>query len=366
MTNLTRKFQQLVADANVDDSVRIGGVGKKQKVEDWLIRDSFMAECKELYAFVQDLQNNLNGMIKMTHGAGKRANLAISADDNELEEFDVEFRLQLQKNVNKYRQLEQYETRRTQLIDDQLNTLSGNLAGWFHGDQKLIKQYHLLNNKFRNGVLNSLNLIIHDLSNKFARLQQERLENKRKLDTLQFLQDGSAMLDTAMIESNPISTVNSNEMLNLNSNSKSGSNLSVNLVNVSPTITTTNEMGNVTDEVKEYEEIMSFLSQEQIQILETEHQELLNQKDQQLKDVQKINNTLMDIMSIQNELSQHLQVQSQNVNNMLDNQDEIEMNIEKGNKQLNSAKRKASRTAMWTKWLAILLTIIILWFDFIN
>lgn len=320
MTDLTSEFRHLVGHTEQK--------GRKAAPA-WLIRDSFLAECRQLYVFVSNLQSTLRVLETQRNS---------QQDEEELDQLDVEFRLQLQGNVNKYRQLEQYETKRRKLIDDQLNTLTHNVAGWFHRDQTAIKQYHLLNNKFRNGVLNSLNLIIHQVSNEFARLQQERLSQRRKLDTLQFLQDGSDS--------------------------------SVNLLSAgSPTITTTTTTGNEDSpeqNPQQYDEIMNLLTQEQIQILETEHQELLNEKQKQLNNVQRINTTLLDILSIQNELSQHLQIQSQNINNMLDNQDDIETNIQQGNKQLHNAKKSASRTAMWTKWLAILLTVMILWFDFIN
>ena len=94
-------------------------------------------------------------------------------------------------------------------------------------------------------------------------------------------------------------------------------------------ITVQSPVETVQEEVKHYEETMSKLTQEQLQVLETEHEELLNQKNEQLQHVEKINKTILDIVSIQSELSTHLQAQSQNINTILDNQADIQVNIER-------------------------------------
>lgn len=120
------------------------------------------------------------------------------------------------------------------------------------------------------------------------------------------------------------------------------------------------------DEVKTYEDTISKLTQEQLQMLETEHEELLHQKNEQLKKVEKINKTILDIVSLQSDISANLQVQSQNINNILDSQEDIDLNIKEGNKQLTKAKRAAGRTAKMTTIIAIVLGILIIFLDYVG
>ena len=111
---------------------------------------------------------------------------------------------------------------------------------------------------------------------------------------------------------------------------------------------------------------MSKLSQEQLQILATEHEELLNLKNEELTKAETLRKTAVEIASLQSELASHLQVQTQNINTLLDNQVAVEIDMKKGNRQLQGANRKGDKLANMVMWVAIICGILLLFLDYIN
>lgn len=347
MPNLTGLFQKYVSI--VDESIERAILDKeninvekkqveKKQVETDTLKDSFISECRELFYCLRELTRVLNQIETSYNDLDGSGTMSDQDKDN----FDTEFRLQLQKYVTKFKQLEAYETGREALIEK--NVLKGfQMSKLIHSKQQSeLVRFHRTNNQFRNGVVNSINIIIKTISSRFLSMQQERLANKKKFDTLDFNADIHP--DPPFIKSESSTTIP----------------ISIDTSNSHQYVET------VQDEVKIYEDTISRLTQEQLQTLQVEHEELLNAKDEQLNNVKKINDTILDIMSLQTELSQHLQVQSQNINNMLDNQETIESNIVKGNIQLKKAQRTASKSAKMITYTAILMALFIVFVDYIN
>ncbi|EJS41690.1 ufe1p [Saccharomyces arboricola H-6] len=346
MPDLTPIFQKYVTVIDETKKAQSGkdDHAKEEKQEDIensderneIVNDSFIKECAKLLKFIIEL----NKVIKQVE---KNYLDDLNMSDVEKDEFDMECRLQIQQYFKKFEFLENYETERHSLLLQKFQSKphrwSKLLPNKNNNGKHVIHPQEIEQGvyEFRLGILRCLNLWIKYISSRFTAIQQERLilENKMNFNstpvppTPNNVEDFPAdTIDISVSQSAPVETVQ--------------------------------------DEVKHYEETISKLTQEQLQVLETEHSELLNQKNEQLKKVETINKTILDIVNIQNELSNHLTVQSQNINLMLNNQDDIEINIKKGNKELRKAKRAAGRTAKMTTYAAIILGIFILFVDYVG
>lgn len=363
MTDITPVFKKFVGvfdeDSNKDNLISRKNTANASKIEEIELKDSFINECYSLLRFMGELKRVLDS-IKTEYNNENDASMS----ENDKDEFDTEFRLQYQQYVQKFKALEKYETERQDLITKRIISPANGMMGkltMHQSRQNAIVEFHKTNNKFRTGILQSLNLSIGSVSTEFAEMQQERLSQQRKFELFD-LNAGMNLNDTPLTSTdNFAGTANITQNLNRTGTPPDDA------IEEPLSITVSHgPVENVQQEVKQYEETMSKLTQEQIQLLETEHEELLNEKNEQLKAVEKINKTILDIVSIQGELSTHLQAQSQNINTMLDNQEEIDINIRKGNKQLRKAKDTASRTANLTKYLAVIIGVLILLLDYIS
>lgn len=336
MPSLTPAFRRYVEVVQETQDEMISTPNPKSPKK-FVVEDTFVEECRILLRLVLQLEHTIKDMQKEYLNSFKLT-------EPEKDEIDMEIRLQLQEYLKKFKFLQKYEQHREELLNKQyknalFDTDSHSLSVWdrfLQPESEEAVVYHKSNNTFRTGVLQSLNLWIRRVSSLFNDIQQERLASQVKFSI-------------PSISTNPLSPTDG----------------------VSPpspelTVTTSQPTESLQEEVKHYEETVSMLNQDQIQILESEHLELLNEKNSQLAQVEKISKTIMDIVSMQTELATHLQVQSQNINSILDNQEDIEVNIAKGNKELNQAQRAAGRTAKLTKYLAVLMGIILLLLDYIN
>ncbi|EHN00241.1 Ufe1p [Saccharomyces cerevisiae x Saccharomyces kudriavzevii VIN7] len=346
MSNLTSIFQKYVAvidETRKEQDERNEHI-KEEGQEDLrnsdeireIVNDSFIKECAKLLKFLIEL----NRVIKEIE---KNYMDDLNMTDAEKDEFDMECRLQIQQYFKKFEFLENYEMERHSLLLKKFQSKPhkwSNLLSNKNNNGKQVthpQDFEKGVHEFRLGVLRCLNLWIKYVSSKFTTIQQERLISENKMN----------------FNSTPVPTLSNN-----------ADDLSADAIDIS--VSQSAPVETVQDEVKHYEETISKLTQVQLQVLETEHSELLNQKNEQLKKVETINKTILDVVNIQNELSNHLTVQSQNINLMLNNQDDIEVNIKKGNKELRKAKRAAGRTAKMTTYGAIAMGIFILLLDYVS
>ncbi|CCC66895.1 hypothetical protein NCAS_0A03370 [Naumovozyma castellii] len=351
MANLTPLFRQCVTIIQTEHpSFK---EPSQKTASQFRLNDTFIKECHQL----------LKCLLEMKKLATSIESQYLNDDDLEMTEaekddFDTEYRLQFQKYIQKFQLLESYEIDRQKLVNENLLKKQSNvLLNLFHSssdkdnvkrlDKKTLQSLHQTNNNFRLGVLQSLSLLIGIVSSKFTSMQEERLSLQRKFDALNL--NFPLNHDQSTSASSPLPS-----MTNIPSSA------------ISMTVSESGPVETTHEEVKNYEETMSILTQQQIQLLESEHEELLNDKNEQLKKIEMINKSILDIVSIQTELSSHLQIQSQNINTVLDNQDDIELNIKAGNKQLQRAQRSAGKTARLTTYLAIIFGILILFLDYIS
>ncbi|QLG74066.1 hypothetical protein HG535_0F05780 [Zygotorulaspora mrakii] len=297
---------------------------------EYLLKDTFIKESQDLLKVIFELRKVLK-LIEPQYFSDT------DMSESEKDEFDTELRLQFHRYAQKFRLLQNYEEERQKLITQKFLSGATSMSSFFHSAPKneKVALFHRTNNEFRLGVLQILSMWLNTVSSQFTSMQQKRLSAQKKFDNLDF--NSGLHSPSEMTEAKSVSSISQSHVLE-----------------------------STQEEVKRYEETISMLTQEQLQLLENEHEDLLNQKDEQLKAVGKINKTIVDIVSIQNEISANLQVQSQNINNILDHQDDIEINIKEGNKQLTRAKKAAGRTARMTTYTAIILAIVILFLDYVS
>lgn len=325
-TELFKKYMQVIAETQGIDDARnelnnTKAREDREKVkEKFSVKDTFVKESKQLMKHIMEFQIVIRQLTP-------RYESATDMTDQEKDDFDTESKLQLQQYFEKYKQLESYERQRQEMMKEKLEKWSATVP-FFSRSIDDVSSFHKVNNQFRMGILQSLNMWLMKISDRLSTIQQTRLSRQRHIEAIDF-----------------------NAQLHLPEEIS---------VSQSPMITTTVE------EIKQYEETMSKLSSEQLQILATEHEELLNLKNEELKKAEALRRTAVDIASLQSELATHLQVQTQNINTLLDNQTDVEMEMEKGNRQLKQANRKGDRLANMVMWFAIICGLLLLFFDYIN
>lgn len=319
-TALFRKYLHVIEEshgkAHINEEELKSNMRRRERFS---VNDSFVKECKQLLKHIVEFQKVMNQLTPKYESSSDMT-------DQEKDDFDTETKLQLQQYFEKYKRLEAYEKQRQQMIREKME---GSLRiSLFSSSVDELANFHKTNNQFRTGLLQSLNMWLMSISNKLSVLQQTRLSRQREIDAIDF-----------------------NAQLHLPRDI---------LVSQSPLISTTQE------EIKQYEETMSKLSQEQLQILATEHEELLNLKNEELTKAETLRKTAVEIASLQSELASHLQVQTQNINTLLDNQVAVEIDMKKGNRQLQGANRKGDKLANMVMWVAIICGILLLFLDYIN
>lgn len=108
------------------------------------------------------------------------------------------------------------------------------------------------------------------------------------------------------------------------------------------------------------------LSQVQIQEYEEENKQLLNMKSKQLHQVEKLKDSMLDIMNLQADLSFQLETQGDQIDNLLNNQSQVEVDVKLGNKSLNKATRRNKKGADMLVFLCVLFGFLLLIVDWIS
>lgn len=108
------------------------------------------------------------------------------------------------------------------------------------------------------------------------------------------------------------------------------------------------------------------LSSEQLQLLQSENSEILDAKLEDLAKVEQISRSVVEIAQLESQLAAHLTVQSENINNLVNEHDLTEVDIVEGNKILKKAKSKGNYASKVVMFTACLLGFIILFYDTIS
>lgn len=104
----------------------------------------------------------------------------------------------------------------------------------------------------------------------------------------------------------------------------------------------------------------------QLQQFELENQLLLELKSSQLKKVEGLHQTMVDIINMQTEITFQIEQQATQIENLIDTQTEVSGDLTQGNKKLNQAKGRNKRAADMLVWACILMGVLLLALDYVR
>ena len=133
LTPLFKKCVQIIDDEISRDSKLKRPVAKEpdtDQLERFRLKDTFVKECYDLLNFLIELRKVL-ATIEPEYANDNDLNMT----ESEKDDFDTEFRLQYQQYIQKFKQLEKYETDREQLIETQLTSAEHSLKNLLLGSR---------------------------------------------------------------------------------------------------------------------------------------------------------------------------------------------------------------------------------------
>ncbi|KAH3688975.1 hypothetical protein WICPIJ_000034 [Wickerhamomyces pijperi] len=317
MGNLTAAFTKLVQQIEQERGI----VKTERDTTAPLIPDTFISEATDLYDHIIELGNFLHEVRPryLINDTGKYLaedldSSDVSLSEAERDQIDSDSRIQLRQYNERLKLLEVYESKR---IDSK---------SFFRFNQS---QSSALNSH-RKGILLSLSFHLKSVSKFLINMQEIRLSRRRDIDTSN---DLSIQLRSVNVHDTKYSIINEPHHKPYSHSQE----------------TTQNQI--------------QHLTQEQIQILETENSHLLNSKLEDLVKVEKIHKSVMEISQMETELAGHLQLQSESINNLVNDFDMTELDLKEGNKILKKNKKSGNTAARSVMFVAFVLGLILLLLD---
>lgn len=330
MADLTPLFEKCVEI--VDQELKGPASRLRESQPHYFVHDTFDKECRDLY----DILIQLTAFTS----AVRPAYLKVHDEFSRLErtsmpelktedknKIDEEFKIKIQQTYEKLKHLQSYEKKRVQLANSR--SKKGGLLSLFSDlESDPEAAYNAIIAVHRNLVMRFLNDTTTTLNRVFEKMQRKRFEREQLLNLLHFQNvddmdiDGDAWDQQFLLEDEESQ----------------------------PTITTTN----------------NDLSQEQLQELKAENQELLQLKTNQYEQVEKLHSSMNDVVRLQTELTLHLETQAEQIDTLLDNQDAVDADLRMGNKSLNKAtnrNKRGSNMIVSTCWF---LSFLILLLDYMS
>ncbi|CCG25048.1 Ufe1 protein [Candida orthopsilosis Co 90-125] len=318
MTDLTPVFNQCVNIVQSEIKPQKHPQSKEQPL--YLIKDSFNKECIEFYQILSNLSHFITEIKAEYLAVSDNASNSVSKD-----KIDEQFNTRVQQCFKKIGALETYETKRKQMIKATLQ------KRWFFQDGNEQDLYFETEASHRHQVLRFLMESLVNLSKTYEKMQRKRIQREKQLNSLNF------------------QNINDDLEKDLD-NSKMFTSLD-----------------RIQQDIEKEEETPQFeMSQEQIQELESENKELLNLKTAQLNQVDNIQQSILDIVNIQNELSFKLQEQGDQIDNLMDTHSQVELEVKEGNRTLNKATRRNKRGTNYLVTICILLGCLLVIVDFLK
>lgn len=113
-------------------------------------------------------------------------------------------------------------------------------------------------------------------------------------------------------------------------------------------------------------EVYEPLTQAQIQEFDEENQQFLTLKTNQLEAVEKLHNSMVEIVNLQSELLFQLETQADQISGLLENQDQIDLDLKLGNKTLHKATHRNKRGANMIVSTCLVLGFLLLFIDYVS
>ncbi|EMG47650.1 ER membrane fusion/vesicular trafficking t-SNARE integral membrane protein, putative [Candida maltosa Xu316] len=276
MTDLTPLFKQCVDI--VQSEYKSSTPQKHIPQPPYILEDTFLKESREFFQvltnlnqFIDEIKSDYLAITDDTHSSSKNSGSLSMEDKNKLDE---EFNYKVQAMYKKLNHLESYETKRQDLIPQtsKTNTSSSGWFGFLNDDEPSDQDvYYETVFSHRKQILRFLMDSLNNINRKFESIQSKRRARERQLNLLNFQNFDDDDDDEE------------DEVIN-------GGGVDYRTLDQ---IQQTPEYLDDADEV---------FDQQQLQELELENQEFLNMKTNQLKQVEKVQKSIVDIINIQNEL----------------------------------------------------------------
>ncbi|KAI5959882.1 UFE1 [Candida pseudojiufengensis] len=338
MTDLTPLFNQCVDIIQSEPKNKVYlqqlKTEKNHKLDHeppYIVKDTFIKECIELYDTLSSLTQFIIEIQK------EYLSISETQSNSQLKnKIDEDFNFKIQQCFKKISFLENYEKKRIELVTSNISKKKN----WFFGSNEEQEQYFKTISEHRSTVIKFLSESLFNISKKFEKIQRKRQLREKQLNSLNFqnLEDD----DEFIIEDNQF--------------------IKLDEINQKFEIENDNE----NEYPQQQQQQQQQLNSEQIQQLESENQEFLNYKTSQLKKVDNIQQSILDIINIQNELSFKIQEQGETIDNLLDTHSQVEYEVKQGNKTLNQATKKNKRGSNYIVLLCISLGCLIVIFDFLK
>lgn len=281
---------------------------------------SFVAQVKPLYLQNNDEQSQYRGETKKLTAEEKNG-------------IDEEFRLKVHQINERIKMFRSYEKKRNELFEalKKGHGIVSSIFGSEEEDDATI--YNTTLTTHRAQILLFLNKTIHTCNLSFEKMQRQRYERERQLNVLDFQNlDDSEDLDVY----NSYKSDFKMEVIDQDRSLDGGfSNLEA-------------------------------ISEELLQELTQENQELLLSKENQFKQVEKLHTSMVDIVKLQSELTMHLETQGDQIGNLIDNQEQVELDLREGNKTLTKATDRNKRGSNLIVATCIILGLLLLTIDYIS
>ena len=226
-----------------------------------------------------------------------------------------------------------YETKRNQLFDALRQERRGflSLFGDDLEDEEVI--YNMNLSSHRAQMILFLNSMTCRCNSSFEKMQRQRYERERQLNLLHFQN----------LNDDDLGTYDNYKSI-------------LKLEGMDPE----NEISG--GETKAFDGV----SEELLQELTQENQQLLLSKENQFKQVEKLHTSMVDIVKLQAELKMHLEVQGEQIGNLIDNQSQIELDLRQGNQTLAKATERNKRGSNLIVATCISLGLLLLFIDYIS
>lgn len=352
MTNLTPLFTKYVSIIQVeyDDSAKQDYDLKlnrnSNEKQQYKVNDSFIKESKELYDLLTSL-NQFTSQIRSPYlstndelsSNSKLSNVLTIDDKNKI---DQEFEYKIHQSYEKLKILQTYEKKRQDLIQEtKPNNFFSSIFGAADYDDNDLFEATI--NTHRTQILKFLNETANSCNKSFESIKRKRYEREKQLSLLNF-QNIEDDLDLNNIDADGVQPffphqTNFNDLI---------------------------EIQELEEKDASTNQYSQQLSQEQIQELDSENHEFLALKTNQLQQVEKLHNSMIDIVSLQAELSYQLETQSDQITNLLDNQSQVEIDLNMGNQNLNKATSSNKKGANMIIATCLILGFLILCVDYIS
>lgn len=332
MSDLTPLFKQCVniVETSINEPSR---KNNHQAVinQQYQINDTFLKECLEFRVLLSKLDQFVDEVrthyLEAQDNTNLNASQSLSVEDKN--KIDEDFQIEIQQLFEKLKLLQKYEQQRQTRANTTRSDKSS--SGWgissiFRSDeQDDLELFQATASAHRTQVLKSLNQLTNTVNKKFEKLQRQRHQRERQLNLLDFQNlgdDDEFVLDSASLPEDLDDVPLGGQQL--------------------------------------------LLTEEQEKSLNAENQDLLTLKTNQFQQVEKLRNSMIDIVNLQTELTFQLESQSEQIENLLDNQGQVEIDVNMGNKSLSKAtsrNKTGSRIIITT---SIIVAILILFLDYIS